>query len=187
MVALCDPAGNFSLLYHGRDHRFGRLLERLNRRGSRQLGRPQADRRRTGRPISPTPRKQAISRRSFSASLSCPSSSHCSIDCCGGLSMLSLKTACVWADGPALEIAMLDVVNPGPESALIDLQKVNRSFAKANGDELARVGECRSHHQIRRDCRIAWSFWFGQIDPAADHCGPCQALVRLRLLPGRGH
>jgi NitT/TauT family transport system ATP-binding protein len=50
--------------------------------------------------------------------------------------MLSLKTACVWADGPALEITMLDVVNPGPESALIDLQKVNRSFAKANGDEL---------------------------------------------------
>jgi NitT/TauT family transport system ATP-binding protein len=31
---------------------------------------------------------------------------------------------------------MLDLVNQGPESALIDLQKVNRSFAKANGDEL---------------------------------------------------
>jgi NitT/TauT family transport system ATP-binding protein len=31
---------------------------------------------------------------------------------------------------------MLDLVNPGSESALIDLQKVNRSFAKANGDEL---------------------------------------------------
>ena len=31
---------------------------------------------------------------------------------------------------------MLDVINPGPESALVDLQKVNRSFAKANGDEL---------------------------------------------------
>jgi NitT/TauT family transport system ATP-binding protein len=50
--------------------------------------------------------------------------------------MLSLKTACVWADGPALEIAMLDVVKPGSESALIDLQMVNRSFAKANGDQL---------------------------------------------------
>jgi NitT/TauT family transport system ATP-binding protein len=34
------------------------------------------------------------------------------------------------------EIAMLDVVNAGPESALIDLKSVNRSFAKANGDEL---------------------------------------------------
>jgi NitT/TauT family transport system ATP-binding protein len=36
----------------------------------------------------------------------------------------------------SLEIAMLDVVKTGSESALIDLQKVNRSFAKANGDEL---------------------------------------------------
>lgn len=31
---------------------------------------------------------------------------------------------------------MLDVVNPGSESALVDLKNVNRSFAKANGDEL---------------------------------------------------
>ena len=31
---------------------------------------------------------------------------------------------------------MLDVVNAGSESALVDLKNVNRSFAKANGDEL---------------------------------------------------
>ncbi len=31
---------------------------------------------------------------------------------------------------------MLDVVNPNADAALIDLKSVNRSFAKANGDEL---------------------------------------------------
>ena len=34
-----DPARHFPLLHHRRHHRFGRIVERLHRRGSRELGR----------------------------------------------------------------------------------------------------------------------------------------------------
>jgi ABC-type nitrate/sulfonate/bicarbonate transport system permease component len=47
MVGQGRVAGDLSLLRHRRDHRVGRLVERLNRRGSRKLGQYPSDRQRS--------------------------------------------------------------------------------------------------------------------------------------------
>ena len=63
-----DPARHFPVLHHRRHHRVGRIVERLDRRRSRELGRHPPDGRRVSAPILPGRRKPATSRGSCSAS-----------------------------------------------------------------------------------------------------------------------
>ena len=65
------PARHFPLLHHRRHHRLRRLMECLDRRRSRELGRHPSDGQRASAPISRPRPKPATSRGSFSASPSC--------------------------------------------------------------------------------------------------------------------
>ena len=134
LVAQGHPARRRALLSHRRDHRFRRLLERLDRRRICEVEGPdrhRARRRRLYRRRRPT---RAISPRSCSASPSCRSSSPCSTACSGASSMPTPNGACA-SDPSREEIVHARTIAP----MLLDVNHVSQTFSKGSGEPGAPV------------------------------------------------
>ena len=158
--------GDRALLFHRRDHRLGRLVERLDRRRIRQMEGPDGRGARRRRLYRRGDRQGRLPQASCSASRSCRSSSPCSTVCSGAGSTPTPNGGC--ACNPRLRRTTPCSTPPPP--SLLDVSHVSQTYPKGSGETGAPVLQDVSLSlQVGRDRRPARPLRLRQVDAAAHH------------------